>query len=260
MSTTTLPYRAFDADNHYYEAPDAFTRHLDKKMSSRAMQWAEIGGRQRLLVGGHVNKFIPNPLFDPVAKPGCLYLYFKGENPEHKDIRAAFGELEPIHAEYRDRDARLQVMDEQNLEATWLFPTLGVGMEQALVRDPEALVAAFHAFNLWLDEDWGLHYHDRIFSAPVHHARRRRRRRRGARVGDRARRPHREHARRHRCTPRKARSRPPTRCSTRSGRGPTKPASSSRHTPATAATAPSRTSGSRPATSWRSGPRRCARS
>ena len=57
-------------------------------------------------------------------------------------------------------------MDEQDLEATWLFPTLGVGMEQALVRDPEALVAAFHAFNRWLDEDWGLHYHDRIFSAP----------------------------------------------------------------------------------------------
>ena len=48
------------------------------------MQWAEIGGRQRLLVGGHVNKFIPNPLFDPVAKPGCLYLYFKGENPEQQ--------------------------------------------------------------------------------------------------------------------------------------------------------------------------------
>jgi len=130
------------------------------------MQWAEIGGRQRLLVGGHVNKFIPNPLFDPVAKPGCLYLFFKGENPENKDIRATFGELEPIHAEYRDRDARIKVMDEQGLDGTWLFPTLGVGMEQALVRDPEALVAAFSAFNRWLDDDWGLHYHDRIFAAP----------------------------------------------------------------------------------------------
>jgi predicted TIM-barrel fold metal-dependent hydrolase len=166
VSTATLPYRAFDADNHYYEAPDAYTRHLDKKWSSRTMQWAEIGGRQRLLVGGKVNKFIPNPLFDPVAKPGCLYLYFKGENPEHKDIRASFGELEPIHDEYRDRDARLRVMDEQGLEATWLFPTLGVGMEQALVHDPEALVVAFRAFNRWLEDDWGLHYHDRIFSAP----------------------------------------------------------------------------------------------
>jgi predicted TIM-barrel fold metal-dependent hydrolase len=166
VSTATLPYRAFDADNHYYEAPDAYTRHLDKKWSSRTMQWAEIGGRQRLLVGGKVNKFIPNPLFDPVAKPGCLYLYFKGENPENKDIRASFGELEPIHDEYRDRDARLRVMDEQGLEATWLFPTLGVGMEQALVHDPEALVVAFRAFNRWLEDDWGLHYHDRIFSAP----------------------------------------------------------------------------------------------
>ena len=57
-------------------------------------------------------------------------------------------------------------MDEQGLEATWLFPTLGVGMEQALVHDPEALVVAFRAFNRWLEDDWGLHYHDRIFSAP----------------------------------------------------------------------------------------------
>jgi predicted TIM-barrel fold metal-dependent hydrolase len=166
VSSTTLPYRAFDADNHYYEAPDAFTRHLDRRMASRAMQWAEIGGRQRLLVGGHVNKFIPNPLFDPVAKPGCLYLYFKGENPTHEDIRTLFGDLEPIHPEYRDREERIRVMDAQDLQATWMFPTLGVGMEQALVRDPEALVAAFHSFNQWLDEDWGFAYQNRIFSAP----------------------------------------------------------------------------------------------
>ncbi len=46
-----LPYAAFDADNHYYEAEDAFTRHVDPKMHKRCMQWAQIDGRQRLLVG-----------------------------------------------------------------------------------------------------------------------------------------------------------------------------------------------------------------
>ena len=63
--TSTLDYGVFDADNHYYEATDAYTRYIDPKMAKRAMQWAEIDGRTRLLVGGKVNRFIPNPLFDP---------------------------------------------------------------------------------------------------------------------------------------------------------------------------------------------------
>jgi predicted TIM-barrel fold metal-dependent hydrolase len=130
------------------------------------MQWAEVGGRTRLLVGGKVNHFIPNPLFDPVAKPGCLHDYFAGENPDGRDMRELFGELEPIRLEYRDRDARLAVMDEQGVEQTMMFPTLGVGMEQALVADTEACVAAFRAFNRWLDDDWGFAYHDRIYAAP----------------------------------------------------------------------------------------------
>ena len=33
-----LPYAAFDADNHYYEAEDAFTRHIDPKLARRAMR------------------------------------------------------------------------------------------------------------------------------------------------------------------------------------------------------------------------------
>ncbi len=157
----------FDADNHYYEATDAFTRFMDPKMAKRAMQWAEINGRQRLLVGGKVNRFIPNPTFDPVAKPGSLDEYFRGRNPQSMDIRALFGDLEPIRPEYRDRDARLAVMDEQGLSGCFLFPTLGVGMEQSLYQDPEALVAAFHAFNLWIEEDWGYAYKDRIFASPM---------------------------------------------------------------------------------------------
>jgi len=163
----TIDFTTFDADNHYYEATDAFTRHLDPKMARRAMQWAEIDGRQRLLVAGTVNRFIPNPTFDPVARPGALDEYFRGRNPEGKGMAALFGDLEPIRPEYRDRDARLAVMDAQGIDGCFLFPTLGVGMEEALADDPEAAVAAFHAFNRWLDEDWGYAYQGRIFAAPM---------------------------------------------------------------------------------------------
>ena len=85
VSAVELPeYGVFDADNHSYEATDAFTHHIDPAMAKRAMQWAEIDGHRRLLVGGKVNRFIPNPSFDPVAKPGSLDEYFRGRNPERQ--------------------------------------------------------------------------------------------------------------------------------------------------------------------------------
>ena len=161
-----LPFLIFDADNHYYEAEDAFTRHLDPKMRRRCMDWAVVKGRKELLVAGAINRFIPNPTFDPVARPGCLDQYYRGNNPKGHTIREAFGELEPIRREYRDRDARLEVMTKQRIEKALYFPTLGVGMEEALKRDTEAVHCAFEAFNRWLLEDWGFAYQERIYAAP----------------------------------------------------------------------------------------------
>ncbi|MFZ9580919.1 MAG: amidohydrolase, partial [Ilumatobacteraceae bacterium] len=149
-----LGFAAFDADNHYYEAEDAFIRHIPRDMAKRCMQWAVVDGRKRLLVGGRVNKFIPNPTFDPVSKPGALDAYFRGQ-VAGDDMRKLFGELDPISPAYRNRDARISVMREQGLEGAMFFPTLAVGMEESLRHDPVALCAAFRAFNRWLEEDWG---------------------------------------------------------------------------------------------------------
>jgi predicted TIM-barrel fold metal-dependent hydrolase len=161
-----LDFAAFDADHHYYEAEDAFTRHIERRMQPRCMQWAEIGGKKRLLVGGKLNRFIPNPTFDPVSRPGALDEYFRGRNPEGKDMAALFGRLDPIHPAYRDRDARLAQIDQQGLEGALLFPTLAVGMEEALKHDPQACMAAFRAFNRWLLDDWSFDYRGRLLAAP----------------------------------------------------------------------------------------------
>ena len=161
---TELGYRAFDADQHYYEAEDAFIRFVPREMQKRCMQWAELDGKKRLLVGGKINRFIPNPTFDPVAKPGCLDSYFRAKESA-QDIRVAFGELDPISPSYRNRDARIADLDKQGVEACFLFPTLGVGMETALEHDRSAMLAAFRAFNRWVDADWGLNHENRILSA-----------------------------------------------------------------------------------------------
>jgi predicted TIM-barrel fold metal-dependent hydrolase len=94
-----------------------------------------------------------------------MHDFFRG-NPDGKNPMEFLREREPIRAEYRDRDARLTVMDEQGIEKIWLFPTLGILYEELLKHDPGAVAITFTAFNRWLDEDWGCNYRDRIFAAP----------------------------------------------------------------------------------------------
>jgi predicted TIM-barrel fold metal-dependent hydrolase len=160
----TVDFAAFDADNHYYEATDAFTRHLPKGRE-KLVTWATIGGKQRMVVDNKVFRFIPNPTFDPVARPGCLDEYFRGKQAGDS-IRDAFGELEPISPAYRDPAARIELMDKQRLAGCFMFPTLGVGVEEALLHDVGALHDVFHAFNEWMHDDWTFNYRDRIYAAP----------------------------------------------------------------------------------------------
>jgi len=158
-------FRPFDADNHYYEALDAFTRHLDPKLGPRCVQWAEIDGRRYHVVGGRVSRAVVNPTFDPVAKAGAMHDYFRG-NPDRRQPWEFLVDRERIRPEYRDRDARVSVLDEFGLEGVWLFPTLGMLYEELLRDDPEAVALTFRAFNRWLADDWGLAYEGRIFAAP----------------------------------------------------------------------------------------------
>lgn len=155
----------FDADNHYYEALDAFTRHLDPAWGPRTIQWAQIDGRQYHVVGGRVSRAVVNPTFDPVAEPGVLRDYFRG-NPHGDDPIERLRARTPIRAAYRDRDARIAEMDTQGVDRVWMFPTLGMIYEEPLRHDPEAVTVLFTAFNRWVHEDWGFAYRDRIFAAP----------------------------------------------------------------------------------------------
>ncbi len=164
-----LGYKPIDVDNHYYEPLDSFTRHLDKAFRSRGVQMLTQGKRTSAVIGGRVNNFVPNPTFDPIIVPGCLDLLFRGEIPEGVDP-ASLMKVERMaeHPEYQNRDARIAVMDTQDIETVFMLPTFGCGVEEALKHDIDATMASVHAFNLWLDEDWGFDRPDhRIIAAPI---------------------------------------------------------------------------------------------
>jgi predicted TIM-barrel fold metal-dependent hydrolase len=159
------PIPVWDADNHYYEAVDAFTRHLAAADGPRCVQWATIDGRQYHVVGGRVSRAVANATFDPIAKPGCLSDYFRG-NPDQVNPLDLLKDHEPIRPEYRDPAARVKALDDQGLEGCFLFPTLGMIYEELLKNDPPAVCKTFSAFNRWLSEDWTFDYEGRIISAP----------------------------------------------------------------------------------------------
>jgi predicted TIM-barrel fold metal-dependent hydrolase len=163
--TSELGYRPVDCDNHYYEAVDAFTRHLDPIHGKRCVEWASFGKRKYPVIGGRVWHGVANPTFDPVSPAGAMHDYFRG-NPDGKQPWEFLTEREPIPSEYRDRNARLVAMDRQGLDAVWLFPTLGMLFEEPLKHDPGAVTLTFSAFNRWLHEDWGFAHENRIFAAP----------------------------------------------------------------------------------------------
>lgn len=160
-----LGHPVFDGDNHYYEALDAFTRHLDPRLGQRVIQWSEIGGRRYHVIGGRVSRAVTNPTFDPVAFPGVMFDYFRG-NPKGRNPMEFLAEREPIRPAYRDPTARLATLDAQGLEGCLLFPTLGMIYEEPLAHDPEAVCLLFTAFNRWLMDDWPFVHAGRMFSAP----------------------------------------------------------------------------------------------
>ncbi len=152
----------FDADNHYYEPRDAFSRHLDPRFAERAVKVVtDAAGKDTIFVAGQKHHFTP-PTFELVPPPGHL-----------KEMMTAHGEgtaasfLKPMRAEYQQRSARLATMDEQGIESILLFPTFGVTVEHALRGDAEATFAAVSAFNRWLEEDWGFGADGRVFGVPL---------------------------------------------------------------------------------------------
>lgn len=155
----------FDADNHYWESTDAFTRYRSPEFADRGVVVREVDGKLRYVIRGELHPWIPGPGdANPRPKPGALHDFYPGM--EGASINAALMAEDPkVHPEWFNRDARLGVMDEQGVEAVWMFPSQGVCMEGPMQPDVPAILDILRAFNRWIDDEWGFAYKDRIFSA-----------------------------------------------------------------------------------------------
>jgi predicted TIM-barrel fold metal-dependent hydrolase len=158
----------FDADNHMYETPEAMTKHLPSKYKG-LVDYVEVRGRTKIAVKGRISEYIPNPTFDVVARPGAQEDYYRKGNPEGKSARQIFGEPMRAIPAFREPAPRLELLDQQGIDRTLMFPTLASLIEERLRDDPDAMHVVIHALNEWMYETWQFNYEglDRIFSTPV---------------------------------------------------------------------------------------------
>ncbi len=163
---TTLDFPVFDADNHLYEAEDAFTRHLPPAHAN-LFRFAEINGRKKLVVRNNITEFIPNPTFEVVARPGAHMAFYGAENPEGRTLRELTGKPIACLPAFRQPGPRLELLDQQGVYASLVFPTLASLIEQRLLDDPELTQVAIHAFNEWLYDEWSFDHQGRLFTTPI---------------------------------------------------------------------------------------------
>ena len=137
-----LSYRPVDADNHYYESLDAFTRHQPPGDAAPRRPGAAGWQAGLRLARRQDQPLHPEPHVRPGhrarAAPSCS----SAARSRRVSTRQSLLQVEP-HARGvpRPRGAA-RVLDEQGLAAALMFPTLGCGVEQGLRADPEATAIA----------------------------------------------------------------------------------------------------------------------
>jgi predicted TIM-barrel fold metal-dependent hydrolase len=167
-SAASVDYWYVDADSHYYEPDDAFTRHVAPRFRDLAVRMVrpDGGGVGRPHIGPAPLRFLSRFLSDSTGRPGAMAEYMSGTMTREDALAAVIDPHD--HPEYFERDVRLTVMDDQHVQAALMFPTLGVCVEPQLrEHGPEVLAANLCAFNRWLEDDWGYSYQDRLFAVPL---------------------------------------------------------------------------------------------
>jgi predicted TIM-barrel fold metal-dependent hydrolase len=166
MSEPVLDFKVYDADNHMYETPDAFTKHLPKGYEG-LVKYVQVNGRTKIAIKNVISDYIPNPTFEVVARPGAQEEYFRVGNPDGRSRREIMGEAMRAPEAFFAPEPRLKLMDELNIYGAIMWPTLASVLEERMSDDVHAMHTVITALNRWMYETWSFDYEGRIFASPV---------------------------------------------------------------------------------------------
>lgn len=164
---TRLGYQLVDADNHYYEPYDCFTRYIDPEFSDRAVNVrVDVKGRGKLFFGDRQFKYMRVIQTDYIGAPGSLRSMLDDMDNQdgfvHRDVIRGWD-----HPDMMQRGPRIAKMNEQGVLGGLLLGTMMLQAENELHDDVAALYANIRAYNRWLDDEWGYDRDGRIVTAPM---------------------------------------------------------------------------------------------
>ena len=136
-----FPYEGtVDADGHILEPPDLWETYLEEKYRARALRiQVDNDGYEYLEINGQPSKR---------SRKGSLGLLgAMGEENMRPSPDRRYADNFPFGAS--DARDRLSLMEQENLEYSLLYPTLGLLWEVELT-DPELSLAYCRAYNRWI--------------------------------------------------------------------------------------------------------------
>jgi len=160
---TFTGYGIFDADQHLYEAPDCYTRHIEQKYADRTLRAYDQDGKSGFVVDGVLRE--ADHSLDEVPHPGSLKELLKGFKKGSAEA-GKYHWMKPDPA-FSDPALRLLQLDRQKVDACVLYSN-GMGLvAENVIRDPDLYYASSWSYLRYLEEEWGFARDHRLFVAPI---------------------------------------------------------------------------------------------
>ena len=169
MPSRVLDFPVFDADNHMYETPDAFTKYLPEEYDGfikyvaggRAHQDRRQQQDQRLHPQPHLRaSWRPRAPRSSTSRRGT---------PRASPAGRSWARAIPALPGFGAPEPRLKLLDELGIDRALIWPTLASLLEERVHDNPPAVHAVVHALNQWMEEHWTFNYENRMFPTPVIH-------------------------------------------------------------------------------------------
>jgi predicted TIM-barrel fold metal-dependent hydrolase len=163
------PALVVDFDNHYYEPPDTFTRYIDDEYRLHTVTFQTGPNFENyMFVNGEPCIAIPD--FSPPAERAGTEDFFSAMEHDRLSGHARHNPtsdwFSSVPLPWRDRAARIALMNEQGVHSAALHPTASLLWQDQVFDKPDLAHAINRAFNRWLLDDWGYNYDNRIFGVP----------------------------------------------------------------------------------------------
>ena len=145
-------YNVIDADGHILEPLDLWDKYIDPKFRDRAPKVVKAeNGRERLVIEEHaVGDGRIN--IGRIGAVGARQGIVEADTMAYKDGKP--GGFDP--------HKRIPDMDDDGIDAVFLYPSLG--LFSGAIHDPELAAAVCRAYNRWL-ADYCKPYPDRLFGS-----------------------------------------------------------------------------------------------